>query len=176
MDTRGNTAGQDHFDLLPFIAILMSVLGCLLLVTLSIAALSVGPGVGEGWVPDGDGCLAAGSRKPVLVEWDGLKGVVHVDGGKRSFDWSEETTRWMAPPHGPSTGQQSSDVSEFVELMEDRRTTHYVLFAVRPSGFGNFNQLAHRFRTRDIVVGYEPIEQDKPIRLIRKGKCHAETI
>ena len=37
----------DHFDMLPFIAILMCTLGTLLLVTLSMAAVNLGPGAGE---------------------------------------------------------------------------------------------------------------------------------
>ena len=38
---------EDHFDLLPFIAILMCVLGTELLVTMSMAALSLGVGARE---------------------------------------------------------------------------------------------------------------------------------
>ena len=45
----GNTqlAEQDHFDLLPFIAIMMCLPGTLLLVTMSMAAINIGAGAGE---------------------------------------------------------------------------------------------------------------------------------
>ncbi len=42
---------SDHFDLLPFISILMCVLGCLLLVTISMASLTMGLDAGEAWLP-----------------------------------------------------------------------------------------------------------------------------
>ncbi len=40
--------------MLPFIGLLMCVLGVLLFVTLSVAALAVGPNVAEGWLPEKD--------------------------------------------------------------------------------------------------------------------------
>ncbi len=40
METDGDY-GTDHFDLLPFIAVLLCVMGCLLLVTISTSAVSV---------------------------------------------------------------------------------------------------------------------------------------
>jgi hypothetical protein len=43
------SAEQDHFDLLPFIAIMMCLLGTLLLVTITIAVINIGIGAGEGW-------------------------------------------------------------------------------------------------------------------------------
>jgi len=53
MPRRAENQGQVHFDLLPFIAILMRVTGCLLLVTMSIAALGIGPSL------ERDGYLSA---------------------------------------------------------------------------------------------------------------------
>jgi hypothetical protein len=86
---------KDHFDLLPFIAILMCTLGCLLFVTLSVAALSIGPGRGEGWVPD----KAEGTQKtPVLVEWDGTVAVLHREGHRIKVRWHSSGPDVPPPP------------------------------------------------------------------------------
>ena len=44
----------------PFIAIMMCLLGTLLLVTMSMAAINIGAGAGEGWVPAPD----SGAKTP----------------------------------------------------------------------------------------------------------------
>ena len=63
--TGANTgsAEQDHFDPLPFIAIMMCLPGTLLLVTMSMAAIDVG--AGEGWVPTPD----RDARPPVFLSF-----------------------------------------------------------------------------------------------------------
>ena len=54
----------------------MCVLGVLLFVTLSVAALAIGPNVKEGWLP-----IDAQQRKkiPILLEWDGQSAVIHAE-------------------------------------------------------------------------------------------------
>jgi biopolymer transport protein ExbD len=143
---------KDHFDLLPFIAILMCVLGSLLLVTISIAALSIGPGVGEGWVPTRDPNKQ--TKIPVLIEWDGKTATIHQDGKKVQAQWvaaNTDKTLW-----------------NFIDELAAKSGTHYALFAVRPSGFDNFQTFADLFRNRKIDVGYEPIKQEKPVKLLKE--------
>lgn len=140
--------------MLPFIGLLMCVLGVLLFVTLSVAALAIGPNVTEGWLPIAD---EKRQKLPVLIEWDGSKAVVHTDKqplSVQAFSGSESTP--------------TPELSKFVIEMTAKRNTHYVLFAVRPSGFKNFQPLADTFRTKRVDVGYEPIPQDKAVRLLRK--------
>ena len=153
----------DHFDLLPFIAIMMCVLGCLLLVTMSVAALSIGPNVGEGWAPTMD-CASPG-KTPVLIEWDGSNAIFHQDdGGKKqiavTIDQSDDNL---------STQLEKRNRGELKQALDDlaaKTETHYALFAVRPSGFSNFLRFLALFRQRKISVGYEPIKQGKPVRLL----------
>lgn len=112
-ETRETSA--DHFDLLPFIAILMCVLGCLLLVTLCMAAISLGAGVAERWTPvaatgqatsgrPATGPVAASAavapKKPILVEWDGDQAIFHLESGKVLAKWS--------PPTGVPGGDQGA--------------------------------------------------------------------
>lgn len=159
---------SDHFDLLPFIAILMCMLGCLLMVTMSIAALSIGPGVGEGWIPRRSPEMK--NMTPILIEWDGEKAIIHDEDGIKVAKWSEPSGYLLSNGTWyPLKGRTlSADISAFLESMSKRRATHYALFAVRPSGFGNFQLFADEFRGRKIDVGYEPIRQDKPVRLIEE--------
>jgi hypothetical protein len=172
-------SNADHFDLLPFIAILMCLLGCLLLVTLSIAALSLGAGVGEGWIPTSDSTRP--DKTPILIEWDGKTATIHRQGRKLQVKWE--------PALGRIDLSGSVDLSKLSELLSQRkpveldpqlktvleelatqRDTHYALFAVRPSGFENFEEFADLFRDRQINVGYEPLKQEKTVRLLQERK------
>jgi hypothetical protein len=180
MARRYEARSQDHFDLLPFIAILLCILGCLLLVTMSIAALSIGPGVGEGWIP------VAGpnqrTKTPVLIEWDGQSAVIHQSGRRTQAKWSPLFGR-IELGDGPLdmekltemlNRKKSADLDLALQGLLDelvsQRETHYALFAVRPSGFENFERFADLFRDRKIDVGFEPIKQEKAVRLLRERK------
>jgi hypothetical protein len=139
----------DHFDLLPFIAVLLCLLGFLLLVAMSVASLRLGSK--EGWIVDND--MLKMERIPVLVEWDGSNLVIH-----RANDQRQTISI--------SDDMQSSNLAAFCTEMSDQSATHYILFAVRPSGFGSFNYVANLFRKNDIRVGYEPIMQDRQVDLM----------
>jgi hypothetical protein len=147
---------DEHFDMLPFIGLLMCVLGVLLFVTLSVAALAIGPNVKEGWLP-----IDAQQRKkiPILLEWDGQSAVIHAE------DQSKLVQTFL-----DSDDKNTPELSSFLTAMVAKRKTHYVLFAVRPSGFENFQLVADQFREKKIDVGYEPIPQDKNVRLLKPSK------
>ena len=169
----GNTqsAEQDHFDLLPFIAILMCLLGTLLLVTMSMAAINIGAGAGEGWVPEHD----PGAKVPVLIEWDGRYAIWHSEKGLQKIE--ADFIEYANFGHGwirydaeglPQrvAGPQPNAMDPLIDYLESRRQTHYALFAVRPGGFGNYRRFASRFENRRIEIGSEPIDQGKPVRLV----------
>ena len=139
----------DHFDLLPFIAILMCVLATELLVTISMATISLGVGAAEGWIPARDPNHA--SKTPVLIEWDGKTAIIHR-GRLR------ETIQVPSP-----------QLEDFLKEMTSHRETDYALFAVRPAGFESYYGLADEFRQRGISVGFEPVEPGKPVRLANEG-------
>lgn len=147
---------NEHFDMLPFIGLLMCVLGVLLFVTLSVAALALGPNAKEGWLP-----LDGQDRKkiPILVELDGKSAVIHAENRSKLIEQFLDAKDKSTP-----------ELSRFLTEMVSRRDTHYVLFAVRPSGFANFQLMADQFRNKQVDVGYEPIAQDKTVRLLRAAK------
>ena len=134
----------------------MCVLGVLLFVTLSVAALAIGPNVKEGWLP-----IDAPDRKkaPILVEWDGKSAVIHTENRSK-----------LPETFLDSEDKNTSEFARFVKEMIAKRKTHYVLFAVRPSGFKNFQMVADQFREKKVDVGYEPIPQDKNVRLLKASK------
>lgn len=151
--------GTDHFDLLPFIALMMIVLATLLFITMAMASINVGAGSAEGWVPTTS--PGSHSKVPVLVEWDGAALTIHRKSKREEIHIGE------------AVGMQWDDnwdiydkrLRAFLNEMISNKKTHYVLFAVRPSGFGSFESVAYEFRDRGISVGYEPVEQRKRIRL-----------
>jgi len=165
------SAEQDHFDLLPFIGIMMCLLGTLLLVTMSMAAINIGAGAGEGWVPQ----PAPGEQKiPVLIEWDGKYATWHSEQGLRKIEenfieyakFDGQWIRFNSDGKGEKvTGPQPNPLDPLVDYLK----THYALFAVRPAGFRNFPRFASRFEDRKIEIGSEPIDQGKHVRLILPG-------
>jgi hypothetical protein len=153
MASRFSRSSTEHFDMLPFIGLLMCVLGVLLFVTLSVAALAVGPNVREGWLPVDN----PGRKKvPILVEWDGSTAIIHKANQLTPVSAFSDT-KFSATP----------EFRAFVDEMVGKRNTHYVIFAVRPSGFGSLQTLADEFRDKRVDVGYEPIPQDKAVRLLK---------
>jgi biopolymer transport protein ExbD len=169
----GNTqaAEQDHFDLLPFIAIMMCLLGTLLLVTMSMAAINIGAGAGEGWVPEHD----PGAKVPVLIEWDGRYAIWHSEKGLQKIEddfveYANFGRGWIRYDAGglPArvAGPQPNAMDPLIDYLESHRQSYYALFAVRPGGFANFRRFASRFENHKIEIGSEPIDQGKPVRLI----------
>ena len=150
---------MDHFDLLPFIALMMIVLATLLFITMAMTAINVGAGAAEVWVPsatpDGD------TKIPILAEWDGVNLIIQKRAGHERITLGKEVRRWW----NSDREFRSVELRSFLTEMIGDKETHYILFAVRPSGFGNFQTLASEFRKRGVSVGYEPIEQGKVVRL-----------
>lgn len=166
------SAEQDHFDLLPFIGIMMCLLGALLLVTMSAAAINVGIGAGEGWIPQP---TIDEQKTPVLIEWDGHYATWHSETGLKTLEenfieYAKKDGQWIRWDEKGSgrrvDGPQPNPLDPLVTFLESRRQTHYALFAVRPSGFKTFLRFASRFEDRDIQIGSEPVDQAKPVRLI----------
>ena len=161
MTVRHN-ASSDHFDLLPFIAILMCLLGSLLLITMSMAAINIGPV--QGWIPSKD--VNETTKTPLLVEWDGQTMTIQYPAGFKQIYLGREYMDWF----DSDVNFKSPEMLDFLKEMKDCNSTSYVLFAVRPSGFGNFQILANKFTTKKIDIGYEPIDQGKPVRLKTQQK------
>jgi len=150
---------QEHFDLLPFIALMMIVLAVLLFITMAMASLNVGVGAAEGWIPTTTPNV--NSKTPVLVEWDGEAAIIQQPSGHRHIALGREVRRWW----NSDWRFRNDEMRGFWENMKSQSETHYVLFAVRPSGFENFQALASEFRDAGVSVGYEPVEQAKRIQL-----------
>jgi len=149
---------EDRFDLLPYISILMCLLGTLLLMTMSMAALYLKD---PGAVWETGARTAEHAQLPVLVEWDGNTVVVHRRKSILRIALGRDLRQWW----GRDGSFANPQMAAFVQAMASRRDSEYALFAVRPSGFDSFQTLAREFRSQKIAVGYEPIEQNKPVRL-----------
>lgn len=153
-----SSIAEDRFDLLPYISILMCLLGTLLLMTMSMATMYL-KNPGAVWVTEAR--TTEHGLVPVLVEWDGSTVSVHEHSGIVRIFLGREPRRWWRSDG--SFGNR--EMVAFVDAMAARSASEYVLFAVRPSGFETFQTLAHEFRSRKIGVGYEPIEQHKSVRV-----------
>lgn len=156
--SRGATT-MDHFDPLPFIALMMVVLATLLFITMTMASINLGAGAAEGWIPAED--EDSHKKVPILVEWDGeTVGIQLAEDTQRIFIGNKIKQWWNG-----SRDLKNERLKSFLDDMIVKKGTHYVLFAVRPSGFDNFQVLASAFRQKGVSIGYEPIEQGKTVRL-----------
>jgi hypothetical protein len=157
---------REHFDMLPFIAILMCTLGGLLYVTMIVAALFLGPGATEIWVPDDRPGPAA--KQPVLIEWDGRVATVHHGDGKVVAPWDGQRSVAVQPDGSLAlVVDEASPLGRTIAELARGRARQYALFAVRPSGFATFNRLADAFRQQKVDIGYAPVDQDRPVLLGR---------
>src|ERR1700750_1856134 len=109
--SRLHNSQAEHFDMLPFIGLLMCVLGVLIFVTLSVAALAMGPNVKEGWLPLDDDIR---DKSPTLVEWDGTNAVIHR---------GDQTNSVLV--HSKSNSAITPEFSTFVTEMERKRESDY---------------------------------------------------
>lgn len=153
----------DKFDLFPYIGLLMCFLGALLLTTLGMASLSLGPNVAELWhltTP----CCNTRVKAAVLVEWDGKEATVHAAGGTRRFRGIDP----QAP--GNDSVRISAGMRDLIAEFGTAGTQTYPLFAVRPSGFETFRAVAMAFRMAKVDIGFEPVGQDRPVRLASEGQ------
>ena len=166
--------GADHFDMLPFIAILMCTLGTLLLVTLSTAAIHLGPGAGEEWISSQD--PGRRLKRPILFQWDGS--ILTVQKGREILRFEIPIEMYLQSPDGSSAEKDARDRmeagfsrldSEVLDDMERNSGTYYALFALRPSGFHSFQSVKRKIQGRNISVGKEPIAQGKPVKLAPEG-------
>jgi hypothetical protein len=161
--SRSHDPGKDHFDLLPFISILICTLGCLLFVTLSVAAISL-HSPGETW------SFGEGGQKvvkhPLLVEWDGKEAIWRVDGVEKHASWDYE--RYKSPTVSADDAS-SPELKDLLSLLYENKDTTFALVAVRTSGFESFLAFSTVFRQRKIDLGYEPIENGARVRLAPEG-------
>jgi len=154
---RHSQLGQEHFDLLPFINILMCTLGCLLLIALSMASLSLGS-AGEEWLPN----RANTGPKPVLLIWDGNAITAQIGRDLFCVPWPPGSAATV-PDCPPEARPQA--FAGLMDYLRTHRGTYYALIALRPSGFLTFDSLKAALTKENISVGYEPIAQSKQVRL-----------
>ena len=156
---RSNSGYDDHFNLFPFIAIMLCVLGVLLLVTLSMSAISMGLGSAEIWTQTikKDG---APSKQPVLFEWDGKTPIVHRDNRRISISWTIPPRKEVQMESDPN-----AELKKEIQRIAEQCDTQYALIAVRPSGFANFDEFRREFDSKKVDIGFLPIGQDKPVKL-----------
>ena len=156
---------DDHFDILPFIAVMLIVLATLLFVTMVIASINVGIDAGEGWVPIQE--KDSENKTPLLVEWDGESILIQKPTGSERIFLGRDKELWWS---NANPKFEKAKLMQFINSIQSVENKKYVLFAIRPSGFENFQSLAAEFRVKGISIGYEPVEQGKRIKLILDKK------
>ena len=154
----------DHFDLLPYIAVLMCMLGCLLFITLSLVSLSL-INVGLIFLPH------PAPKTPIKVEW-AQQGAVMQD-LKEPIRWSDQA--WLTLESGDTQNLTDQDTPPaFQQLLakcKGKDAGYYPVFAVRPSGFKTFGAI-HDLCARDgIQIGYYPAGEKQRVTLVVDAKA-----
>jgi len=133
------------FSLFPFLNVLVSLLGVLIMIVLAISAISLGAGrtVRINVTQTG----ADYRFQPVYIEWDGQSVVLHPG-----------EIEVPGPSALENNGNNESLFGRFLDRLEANRETEYLIVAVKPAGFHNFGQLRETILVRGIRIGYEPID------------------
>ncbi len=139
---------DEPFSLFPFLGIMASVLGVLVMIVLCIAQIAVGPG--KGILPVAE---ASSAKRPVYVEWDGDAVTIHPVGDR---------VLWAAA--SAKEGQNDTPFGQLLAGTYEHREQQYLVFLVRPSGFDNFAAVEALVADWQIEFGYEPINQEWDIR------------
>lgn len=164
MRSKCQNASSDHFDLLPFVAILMGTLGCLLFITLSVVSLSLTPAKAG---PD----RTAQNKKPVLIEWAKPVSTIIENGRRVAVNWSPSA--WEALETRASLKSASPEIpTEMKRLLNEigsQPARRYILFAVRPSGFKAFSAMADLCKQRHIDIGFYPIGENDAVKGIPRS-------
>ncbi len=153
----------DHFDLLPFVAILMCILGSLLFITLSLVSMSVmHPKIGLD--PTGQ------TKAPILIEWAAGTSFVQENGQREAIRWSPSQWSDLESGRIGESGQGLPD--QFRQLLAEATkpsSGKYALFAVRPSGFSTYSLIDTICQRRKIQVGYYPIGEHEDVKLTARA-------
>ncbi|MBM4090826.1 MAG: hypothetical protein FJ276_15595 [Planctomycetes bacterium] len=137
-------------NLFPFLSVLAGVMGTLTLIIGSMIQLSLRD-ANKYIDPSPDG-----SRKtPVYVECRGEGLVVHP------LRWPIARER-VADPDGPWAGE--------VQLMVQRKNTHYVILLVRPDGIDVFRDALTVADAEGIDIGYDAVDSGGDIIIARNRK------
>lgn len=154
----------DHFDLLPFVSILMCTLGCLLFITLSIVSVSL-TDIPTILTPVGQ------KKSPVLIEWANPVSAIHTDGGERiEVRWEPATWKQMETqtPQRDSLGNRGETLlPQALQANLDDISKHsdqkYALIAVRPSGLSTFKYLLTICEQGKMERGYYLVREDERV-------------
>jgi len=139
------------FDLFPFLGILMCLLACLLLIMITMVAMSVGPCITEIWVVEGNS-----TKMPTMVEWNGTEIVIYPEKTIVPANIALENL-------DEEGGTNDSAFGELLVEVKESGDERYIYFAVRPSGFHNFTDVLAYVKNYGVSVGYEPVEQNRPL-------------
>lgn len=154
---------NDHFDLLPFVAILLCVLGCLLFITLSIAGLSLTR-------PKTGVYVAGQDKKPILVEWGQNNTTIQKNGKRIAIIWT--AAQWNKLKHADMISLDElrlpKVLQETINDVSAQSSTQYIFFTVRPSGFETFAQIYRKCKEKhNIDIGYYPIAENENVEISR---------
>ncbi len=141
------------FDLFPFLGILTCLMAVLLLIVMSMVAFSVGPCVAEIWMYS----EGTSDKTPVLVEWDGSEVIIYP-----------HKTHVPSIKAFENKGDNDSDFGLLMKQIKDEGNTRYLYFAVRPSGFINFEPIIGLVQANGVDIGYEPVDQNRPLGIIEE--------
>jgi len=154
MSRNNATTSSDHFDLLPFVAILMCTLGCLLFITLSVVSLTKPGTVIK---------INRGKQKkqPVLIFWSERVTAIQNGSQEKIIRWDDATWHKMETESLPNAASPAIPLELQNTLAEIGRhsDTSFAFFAVRPSGFKSFETMRRLCKQLHLDIGFYPVDE-----------------
>jgi hypothetical protein len=148
--------------------ILVSLLGVLLFVLITIVVLSLGAGKSVGIIA-APGPRDDHPREPVYLEWTGRELVLHPEKAAIDLDRDiSKITTWRDTYAYLDKALAGSPLEPVLAELAREDSTRYLVVLVRPSGFASFTDLRAYIESKGLDLGYEPIDQAWSIKLRRK--------
>ena len=156
-------------SLFPMFNILVCTLGVLIFIMSSVSVLSLGGGGGGGTitiVPDSTLCSPPAPKVPHYLVWDGAsiimlekKDTVVIDSAMSEFRTFKESHDYLLRKiAGTETGRI------FNSVKHNSKSEYFVILA-RARGFESLPDLKNFIKKEGIDIGYEPVNNNSPIKL-----------
>lgn len=149
MAVRRSRAGGLQAELFPFLAVLACMIGTLILIIIVVTSGVLGEKRSITLVArDDDGRSV--TLKPHYVEVRGDGVVIHPG---------------MEFVAADDVDGRDTALRRLLRQVEERKSTEYVIVAVRPDGFELFGEVREQVEGRGIQIGYEPVDADWKLRI-----------
>ena len=151
-------------NLFPMFNILMATLGIFVFILITIVVLTLGVGKTITLIPV-VGPVQSFDKVPVYIEWNGYELMLHPTRERVTLDRNiKEISTWRETYEYLDNTLRGSSIETVLSEKKGGEERFFIIL-VRPDGFDNFRDLRGYFESKQLDIGYEPVEEGWSFRL-----------